>query len=165
MDRLEITWPCPACRHVQTAPWIPGVTCTRCGRPVPGPPEGLTDRPLERCSLCGVGELYRQKDFNVRWGLAIVALAAVLAYWTWGLSLVGALLLDAWLYRRVPWVVICYYCYAHYRGLPEVKAYETFDLLKHDVYKTLREQGPTPIVLDHSGVRASGRSADGQIGR
>ncbi len=101
--------------------------------------------------MCSVGELYRQKDFNVRWGLAVVALAAALAYWTWGLSLVGALLVDAWLYRWVPWVVVCYYCQAHYRGLPGVRAYETFDLLKYDVYKTLREQGPTPIVLSNSG--------------
>ena len=153
MDGPEVTWKCPGCRHVQTAPWSPPLTCVRCGHVGSGPPNGWTRHPLERCVVCGVGELYRQKDFSVRWGLVVVIGAAVLAYWTWGLSLVVALLLDVWLYRRVPWVVICYYCQAHYRGLPDVKAYAAFDLLKHDIYKTLREQGLPPVVLDMSGSR------------
>ncbi len=82
---------------------------------------------LTGCLVCGHPELYTQKDFPRRVGVAIVVVAAVLAPFTWYLSLVVAALVDAVLYRLAPEVVLCYVCDARHRGFPASPRHPRFD--------------------------------------
>ena len=134
-----VTWRCPQCHTVQDTDVTPpaAVSCETCGFTW-NLPQLTPDRP--HCPLCQTGELYVQKDFNIRLGIAIILVAAAVAWWTYGLSLVAATLLDWFLYRRVPEVVICYYCQAHFRNLSDARRFPAFDLLKHDRFRTRWEQ-------------------------
>ncbi len=82
---------------------------------------------LTGCLACGHPELYTQRDFPRGLGLAIVAVAAVLAPFTWYLSLGVAALLDALLYRFAPAVVVCYVCGAGHRGFASEPRHPRFD--------------------------------------
>jgi len=83
---------------------------------------------LLECLSCGHGELYTRRDFPRPLGIAIVVVAAVLAPFTWYLSLVGAALLDALLYTVAPSVVVCYVCGARHRGFPTSPRHPRYDL-------------------------------------
>lgn len=80
------------------------------------------------CLACGHLELYTQRVFPRALGLSIVALAAVLAPFTWYLSLVGAALLDAVLYFVAPTQVVCYRCGAVHRGFAARPRHPRYDL-------------------------------------
>ncbi len=147
-----VTWRCARCGHVTERTWDDATRCAQCNAEIDPPPPSARTAPMDRCPVCRIGELYVQKDFNVRLGIAIVVLAAVLAYWTWGISLVLAVALDWVLYRIWPEVVICYYCQAHYRGLPNARSYPEFDLLKHDTYRTLRQADVAPPIVVQNGA-------------
>jgi hypothetical protein len=80
------------------------------------------------CLACGHPELYTARDFPRALGLGIVAAAAVLAPFTWYLSLVAAAAVDAVLYRTAPSVVSCYACSARHRGFAPVPRHPRYDL-------------------------------------
>ncbi|MEM7309462.1 MAG: hypothetical protein AAF682_22460 [Planctomycetota bacterium] len=82
---------------------------------------------LRGCLACRHPELFTQKDFPRAVGLVIVAVAAVLAPFTWYLSLVAAALLDAVLYLLAPEVVVCYVCGTRHRGFAESPRHPRFD--------------------------------------
>jgi hypothetical protein len=82
---------------------------------------------LTGCLACGHPELYSQRDFPRGLGLAVVVGAAVLAPFTWYLSLGAAALLDALLYRFAPSVVVCYACGAGHRGFAPEPRHPRFD--------------------------------------
>ncbi len=154
---LSVTWLCPVCGIKQETEMTGDRSVTvRCNQ---GDFQ-WTFPPLANmggyCPLCHRGELYRQKDFNPRLGVGIVLVAAVLAWWTYGLSLVVAVLIDVWLYRKVPDVVICYFCLAHFRGLPNVSRYPGFELIKFDKYRSLRKAGSA--ASESCGEEADGRA-------
>jgi hypothetical protein len=90
---------------------------------------------VERCALCGCRHLYRQRDIHRGLGCGLVALGAAFAPWTFGLSLVAFGLLDLWLYRRLPFAVVCYRCDTVFRDARPGPRQGDFDLLKHDVLK------------------------------
>lgn len=156
-----VTWRCTQCGHVTERVWDEHTRCDHCGTAIAPPPSNLHAARMDRCPICRVGELYVQKDFNVRLGVTIVIVAALLAYWTWGLSLVVAVILDWVLYRVWPEVVICYYCQAHYRGLSNAHAYPAFDLLKHDTYRSLRRADVPPMVVQDGGSSTDERDRPG----
>jgi hypothetical protein len=82
---------------------------------------------LTRCLLCGHPELYSLKDFP-RWlGLTIVGVAALLAPFTWYLSLVAAAALDWLLYQRCSEALTCYVCGAAHRGFAAQPRHPRFD--------------------------------------
>jgi hypothetical protein len=102
-------------------------------------PAGLSGRELRRerltadgglvgCLACGHPELYTQRAFPRGLGLAIVIAAAVLAPFTWYLSLAVAALLDAALYWTAPSVVVCYVCGARHRGFAREPRHPRYDL-------------------------------------
>jgi len=102
-------------------------------------PEGLAGRELQRggltpsgglqgCLACGHPELYTARDFPRALGIAIVVVAAVLAPFTWYLSLLGAAVLDALLYLVAPTQTACYVCGARHRGFPPRPRHPRFDL-------------------------------------
>jgi hypothetical protein len=79
------------------------------------------------CLACGHPELYTQKDFPRTAGLIIVVVAALLAPFTWYLSLVAAAALDAVLYVFGPEVVTCYVCGANHHRFPREPRHPRFD--------------------------------------
>lgn len=82
---------------------------------------------LTGCLACGHIELYTQKDFPRKLGIALVVLAALLAPFTWYLSLVVAGLIDALIYLVASDQVNCYVCHAQHRGFPRNPRHPRFD--------------------------------------
>lgn len=87
---------------------------------------------IDRCAACGHPELYVQKDFNRRTGIALVVLGSIFVPWTYGLSLLGVTILDYIVWRVVGNVIVCYNCQAVHRGYPPNPAIKPFDLVIHD---------------------------------
>lgn len=87
-----------------------------------------SDGGLLGCLACGHPELYTQRDFPRAAGLAIVVVAALLAPFTWYLSLLVAALLDAVLYVFGGAKVVCYHCRAAHRGFAASPRHPRFDL-------------------------------------
>ncbi len=109
----------------------PPSPCSFCGTAssvVAPPAEALIDR----CAACTHDQLYFQKDFNRRTGIALVAVGAVFVPWTYGLSLLGVTILDYIVWRVVKDVIVCYQCQAVHRGYPIPPAIKPFDLVVHD---------------------------------
>jgi len=80
------------------------------------------------CLACGHPELYTQREFPRLLGLGLVVVAAVLAPFTWYLSLLAAALLDALLYWRARTLVVCYVCSARHRGFASEPRHPRYDL-------------------------------------
>jgi len=96
---------------------------------VTAPPEGAV---IERCAACGHAQLYFQKDFNRRTGVALVVIGSVLAPFTKFISLGVVTVLDYIIWRMVKDVIVCYECQAVHRGYPPNPALKPFDLVVHD---------------------------------
>ena len=79
------------------------------------------------CLVCGHRELFNQRDFPRELGMAIVIAAAVLAPFTYYLSLGVAALLDCLIYQFAPSMVVCYACHARHRGFHPVPRHPRFD--------------------------------------
>jgi hypothetical protein len=106
----------------------PARACEHCGAE-----NGVTAPPhIEQCAACGHTELYFQKDFNRRTGVALVVVGAIFVPWTWGLSLLGVTVLDYVVWRVVKDVVVCYQCQAVHRGYAIPTFVKPFDLVVHD---------------------------------
>ena len=95
------------------------------------------------CLACGCADLYRQKDFPRKVGLAIVGAAGLLVFvaaaarlplWAIYLPLLAAAALDAALYLALPEIVVCYGCRAKHRGFAGEPRREPFDPSIHDRY-------------------------------
>ena len=109
----------------------PARPCEACGAAsaAVAPPDGSL---IDRCAACGHQELYFQKDFNRRTGIALVVLGSVFVPWTYGLSLLGVTILDYVVWRIVKDVIVCYECQAVHRGYPPNPVWKPFDLITHD---------------------------------
>jgi DNA-directed RNA polymerase subunit RPC12/RpoP len=109
----------------------PAHPCEACGQAtevVTPPAETL----IERCAACGHDQLYFQKDFNRRTGIALVVVGAVLAPFTYFISLAAVTVLDYVIWRIVKNVIVCYQCQAVHRGYQQSPAILPFDLVIHD---------------------------------
>jgi len=105
--------------------------CEHCGAAssVVAPPPGSI---ISRCAACDHQELYFQKDFNRKTGIALVVIGSILAPFTYFISLVVVTLLDWTICRMVKDVIVCYECQAVHRGYPPNPAIQPFDLATHD---------------------------------
>jgi hypothetical protein len=127
----EIAFRCAGCGAEATAGLDGRGGCRSCGRAVDLPiSESLRDRRVvDRCPACANEQLYVQRDFNQKTGLAVVAVGAVLAPFTpYYSSLIVAALVDAALYLVLPEITICYRCQAHFRGFARNPKHQAFDL-------------------------------------
>jgi hypothetical protein len=121
-------WECPACAHRLQVEERDG------------------DGGLPACVLCGCPDLYRKKDFPHGPGLAILSLACLISFVTYGLYekwltwaiLIGTALFDGLLYLWVGDVVVCYRCGAQYRGLPVRREHGPHDLGTAERYRQER---------------------------
>jgi hypothetical protein len=87
---------------------------------------------IDRCAACGHTELYFQKDFNRKTGIALVVAGSIFVPWTYGLSLLGVTILDYIVWRIVKDVIVCYECQAVHRGYLPNPRLKPFDLVIHD---------------------------------
>lgn len=103
-------------------------TCAACGRIHTLAP-GRIDAGggLLGCVRCGHPELFTRKDFPRALGFTILGVAAVLAPFTYYLSLGVAALLDLALYHLVPEVRTCYVCGAEHRGFAARPRHPRYD--------------------------------------
>lgn len=127
----EIAFACPTCGEEATAGLDGRGRCPKCGaEPVLDLSIAIRDgRTVDRCPACQGEQLYVQRDFNQRAGLAIVIVGAVLAPFTpFYSSLFVAAAVDAVLYALLPEITICYRCQAHFRGFLRNPKHEAFDL-------------------------------------
>jgi len=127
----EIAFACPRCGKEAVAGLDGHSLCPMCGATgVLDLPETITGPHIvERCPACGSDQLYVQRDFNQKLGLAVVVAGAALAPFTpYYASLVVAALVDAALYALLPEITVCYRCHAHFRGFRRNPRHQAFDL-------------------------------------
>jgi hypothetical protein len=134
----EIAFSCPACGGEAVCGPSGVGRCLGCA----ATPQLVLDAALaagsgvERCPACSGVQLYVQRDFNQRAGLAIVVLGGVLAPFTpFYSSLFVAAAIDALLYLLLPEIVVCYRCQAHFRGFARNPRLEPFDLHVAEQYQ------------------------------
>jgi hypothetical protein len=82
---------------------------------------------LKDCPVCTRQDFYKQKDFNRKIGVALFILAAILSFWTYGLSLVALYLVDLFLFRKLPMVAICYKCRTNFRNVSNISEIRDYD--------------------------------------
>jgi hypothetical protein len=105
-----------------------GAFCPGCARPIALHDDHLTaEGGLTGCLACGHPELYRTKAFPRSLGIAIVVVAAVLAPFTYYMSLVVAAAIDCAAYLAVKDVLVCYACGARHHGFPRKPKHPRFD--------------------------------------
>lgn len=138
-----VQWRCTECLAVhetprpdETAPW----RCGKCSREIPGHPEALDpEGKVVACPVCGCRDIYRQRDFNRKLGVAIIVAGAVGAALIPNpflklASLVACALVDLAIYMMIPDVVGCYHCQAICRGYAGSEAVGPYDLNISDKY-------------------------------
>ena len=137
--RPQIAFACSGCRgEVASAPGEPA-TCAGCGAVTTlTVPDALRrGEAVEACPACGGKNLYVQRDFNQKVGLAVVIVGAALAPFTpFYSSLFVAAAIDAVLYALLPEITVCYRCHAHFRGFARNPKHEAFDLHLAEQYET-----------------------------
>ncbi len=135
---MDIYCKCPTCNE-----WVESVeTCPKCSGPllVFATEVFHETGKLDQCVVCGSQHLYRQKDFNRKVGVAIVVIGVLLAYWTYGLSLLAVAFIDWVIYQNVFDVGCCYRCGAQYREFEKIGELEPFNLQLHYYYKNLEKR-------------------------
>ena len=118
---------CPACKAVT---------------PLPEAPVLAASRAADACPVCGGKDMYQQRDFNRRLGLALAAVGLASGPFTHWIGTVAMIGLDAFLYALVPPVAICYACEAQQRGFDRADGPARFDIAVHDAYKFAKRFPP-----------------------
>ncbi len=129
---------CPHCgARNQDRPWGAAtlLSCGACHQDL----APALDEQLGRCPTCRSDELYAQRDFNRKVGVAAVVVAVLLAWPTRGLSLLALVIIDFALHQIVPPIAICYRCHCIVRGAQHGPTIEGFDMAIEDKYRLLRE--------------------------
>jgi DNA-directed RNA polymerase subunit RPC12/RpoP len=140
--KSTVAFACRECGKPVERPFpsdAPPPPCASCGAPVELDAAAIVAGAITRCPVCKGELLFRQRDFRQAVGCIIVLIAAVLAPFTYYISLAAAALIDALLYALAGEVVICYRvpCRAHVRGLPAGPKVGAFDLSVHDYHRML----------------------------
>src|SRR5687768_5362810 len=114
---MEIEFRCLQCGSIQQQEDLKKtVACSSCCKSY-GSVRDFADEEsrLRFCVICRCRDLYVQKDFNRKVGLAIVIVGAILAPFTRLISLFVCAFIDLLLYLALPLITICYRCHAIYR--------------------------------------------------
>ena len=138
---MSVVFGCPGCgKGIELEPGGSG-PCRRCGADVSLPE---ADGELTACLACQCDELYKHHDFNVKVGIALIVVGAVLClvlvtFW----PLVIAAVIDLLLIFVIGDVAICYRCKAHHREFGNIGSMPAFDLERHEHYRFVkaREEG------------------------
>ncbi len=132
-----ITFACPSCGAAVEGPLAPSATCAACRATTALPEADHLGRTggSDVCPVCGSTDLYQQRDFNRRVGIALAAVGLLTGPFTHWISTVAFIALDAVLYLLVPVVAVCYACEAQQRGVEKARLPGKFDIAIHDVYR------------------------------
>ena len=138
---MSVVFGCPGCgKGIELEPGETG-SCRRCGAEASLPEAG---EDLTACLACQCEELYKHRDFNVKLGVFLIVLGAVLClvlvtFW----PLVIAAAIDLLLFLVIRDVAICYRCKAHHREFQNIGSLPAFDLERHEHYRFVkaREEG------------------------
>jgi hypothetical protein len=133
----EIAFRCPSCAR-EAVCGLDGQGRCRCGAQpkLALSPSIRDERMVDRCPACDGVQLYVQRDFNQRAGLAIVIVGGLLAPFTpYYSSLYVAALVDTVLFLVLPEITICYRCHAHFRRFVRNPKHEGFDLHLAEQYE------------------------------
>lgn len=82
---------------------------------------------LKDCPCCARKDFYRQKDFNRKIGVILFIIAAILAIWTYGISLIVLYLFDLLLFRKLGDIAVCYKCQTIFRKVRNIEEIHGFD--------------------------------------
>jgi hypothetical protein len=143
---MQVVFHCPGCEQARRTSVTADSGIVRCeactwSRPLrEGDVAGGVPR---RCVVCDCGDLWRQKDFPQRLGLAMVALGAILSTIAWAYHLpataLGVLLAfalaDLLLFAFMKDVLVCYRCQARYRHAELGEDYPRFSLETAERYR------------------------------
>ena len=137
----EIAFRCPSCQGEAVAGSDGNGRCSSCAAEtrLELSPSIRNQLVVDVCPACQGTQLYVQRDFNQKVGLAIVIMGGVLAPFTpYYSSLIVAALVDAGLYLLLPQITVCYRCHAHFRGFGRNPKHQPFDLHLDEQYDTHR---------------------------
>lgn len=143
---MQISFDCPKClkfSHHEVTSASLKVMCAHCGWTRPIGEGDVKEETPSHCLVCGCNDLWRQKDFSQKLGVAIVALGIVLStvamiYVQPEISLgilMAFALADMILYVVMRDCLVCYRCHARYRHIPQPDQVGTFDLEVHERYR------------------------------
>jgi len=120
---------CPSCHHYNQWDPVPELACQKCQKKI-GNIKNLEDV-FDRCPVCDARQFYVTKDFNQFVGCGIMVVGIILVPFTYGISLPVFALIDWLLFRKVPYVIICYRCGCEFKGFKEAE--ERFKPFMHHI--------------------------------
>jgi hypothetical protein len=143
---MQILFQCPSCQHSRrevVAADSGAITCEGCRWTRAIRAGDLEGNLPQKCLVCGCDDLWRQKDFPQRLGVAIVALAALVSTIAFALYmpltalgvLLAAALIDMLLFALMPDVLVCYRCAARYRDVGIHEDHPRFNLETAERYR------------------------------
>ena len=141
---MQVLCSCPSCLRTVREEVGPATTQLKCSHCAWVRPVDEADRVAPtKCVLCGCDDLWRQKDFPQKLGVAMVALGALLstiaiAYYLPIVAisiLLGFAALDMILYAVMRDVLVCYRCQARYRNVPGMEERAHFNLETAERYR------------------------------
>ncbi|HLJ10341.1 MAG TPA: hypothetical protein VKU82_04095 [Planctomycetaceae bacterium] len=143
---MNLIFQCPACgqsRRASISAETTAIACEAChwSRPLPEHDQARVELPT--CVVCGCRDLWRQKDFPQRLGVAMVVVGAVLSSIAWAYYLpeaaLGVLLafalVDLALFALMKDVLVCYRCQARYRDAVLSDDHPRFNLETAERYR------------------------------
>ena len=135
---IEMRYFCPLCEYRNRCylPLSENAVCFNCHEIVLRP--SAIEDPF-KCVMCNFDRFYVTKDFNRGIGLAIFLAGAVASFWTYGISLAVAALIDAILYKFLPFLKVCYICDTEYKKLPILKEDKAYDHVIGDLVRSMKE--------------------------
>lgn len=130
---MRITFLCRRCYrpcHARARKEDTHLSCSSCGtvQYLRFTDSHLTINLVNQCVVCGQGDLYIRDEPRKVIGLVSLLLGLVLAYWTFGISIVLGLLVFDHYVRKFPKVTICYHCYASYQNCRTAPMHKEYDL-------------------------------------
>ncbi len=123
---------CEACGKYSRMDVSSSLVCPHCSKSWF---EGEWHFDFSLCPFCQCADFYLQKDFNQALGCLMIAFAAVLVPWTYGLSLPAFWLLDRALQKRVSNIGVCYRCRTEFRRIPlpeKIKEFNHYVGIRHE---------------------------------
>jgi hypothetical protein len=146
---MRLVFRCPGCQQTVRRTVAAGdreLACESCGWTRESRSECDATNAPAACCVCGCDDLWRQKDFPQRVGVALVATGALLSTIAWSdfrpVLAIGVLLafaaLDLVLYRAMRDVLVCYRCGARHSPEAIDPAHPRFDLETAERYRQER---------------------------
>jgi len=89
---------------------------------------------IDPCPKCECKDFYVEKAFPKKIGLTIIAVAVVLSFWTYHISLIVAAIIDALIYKFVGNQMVCYRCRTIYKDRAIPSTLKPFDRHTAELY-------------------------------